>query len=35
MSAPILISTIVPNLFDANSPRLVGPRRGRRTHRIR
>jgi len=35
MSAPIRISTIVPNLLDSNSPRLVGPRRGRRTKRIR
>ena len=27
MHAPISLTTIVPNMLDANSPRLVGPRR--------
>ena len=29
MHAPIRLTTIVPNLLDANSPRLVTPRRRR------
>jgi hypothetical protein len=32
MHAPIRLTTIVPNVLDANSPRLVTPRR-RRTRR--
>ena len=34
MHAPIRMTTIVTNMLDANSPRLVTPRRGksRRNH---
>ena len=30
MHAPIRLTTIVPTVLDANSPRLVGPRRRNR-----
>ncbi len=31
MHAPIRITTVVTNMLDANSPRLVSPRRARRS----
>jgi hypothetical protein len=35
MHAPIRLTTILPNVLDANSPRLVTPRSPRRTRRSR
>ena len=33
MHAPIRLTTVVSNMLDVNSPRLVAPRRGRGTSR--